>query len=357
MSEQDLPPEETGKSDERKIDPWTAPQQQGAAAGNNDAKEKKTEKAAGDHKGDWEHNLINRLAFAALNEQRRSRRWNVFFKSLLFVYLFFLLVLYFPKKGPEISMGKHTAVVQVNGVISADSPANADAVIGGIKAAFEDKNTKGIILRINSPGGSPVQSGYVFDEIRRLKTLHPDVPVYAVVSELCASAAYYIAAATDQIYASRSSMVGSIGVLMDGYGFVGTMEKLGVERRLLTAGEHKGFLDPFSPMKESDRKQMEGVLKNAYQQFVTAVKTGRGDRLKDDPRVLTGFVWTGEQALDLGLVDGLGSPGYVAREVIGAEKLVDYTQQRNLLDRFAERIGGSVANNLMGAIMSPGTLR
>lgn len=337
-------------------DPWTSSQSEATQA--QTAKPDETKDAgAGPGRGEWERDLVNRLAFAALNEQRRSRRWNVFFKSLLFIYLFVILILLLPKKGADLSLGQHTAVIEIRGVIADDAPANADAIITGVRAAFKDTKTKGIVLRINSPGGSPVQAGYVYDEVMRLKKLHPNVPVYAVASELCASAAYYIAASADKIYADKATLVGSIGVLMDGWGFVGTMNKLGVERRLITVGDHKGFLDPFSPMKESDKKHMVGLLDNVYQQFVRVVKEGRGARLKDNPDLFSGLVWTGEQGVALGLVDGLGSTSYVAREVIGAEDLVDFTPRQNFLDRFAERVGASAAHTLSTTLLSPGTMR
>ena len=290
----------------------------------------------------WERDILNRLAFASLNEQRRARRWSIFFKVLAFLYIGVLLF-YLASDWSESAAptGAHTAVVDVNGVIAADSEASADIINSGLKAAFKNKNVKGVILRINSPGGSPVQAGYVYDEIKRLRKLHENVKVYAVITDMCASGGYYIASAADEIYADKASLVGSIGVLMNGFGFVGTMEKLGVERRLLTAGAHKGMLDPFSPLKKEDKEHMQKMLDDVHQQFITAVKNGRGDRLKESPELFSGFVWNGDQGVKLGLVDGLGSSSYVAREIIGAEKIVDYTPKHNLLDRFAERFGAS----------------
>lgn len=295
----------------------------------------------------WERQLINRLAFASLNEQRRARRWGIFFKSLTFVYLFVLLYLVLPREGAEITVGKHTALIDIEGVIDSGAAANADDLVGSLRDAFKDSATQGIILRINSPGGSPVQAGYIYDEILRLRNKHPEIKVYAVVSELAASAAYYIASAADEIYADKASIVGSIGVLMDGYGFVETMNKLGVERRLLTAGENKGFLDPFSPLKEKDKEFMQGLLQNVHTQFIDAVKRGRGNRIKDDPIIYSGYVWSGEKSIEMGLVDGLGSAGYVAREIIKAEKIVDFTQQPDYLARIADRIGAAAARSIM----------
>ena len=241
---------------------------------------------------------------------------------------------------------KHSALVDIEGIIAPDLDANADYIVTGLRAAFEDKNTAGVILRINSPGGSPVQAGYVYDEITRLKNLYPDIPLYAVISDICASGGYYIASAADKIYANKASVVGSIGVVMSGFGFVGAIDKLGIERRLLHAGDHKGFLDPFSPLKAEEVEHIEGVLNGVYQQFKDVVKKGRGDRLKSDEKIFSGLIWTGEQSLDLGLVDALGSAGYVAREVIGAEEIVDYTKHDTYFDRFAKKIGASFAGSL-----------
>jgi protease-4 len=219
-------------------------------------------------------------------------------------------------------------------------------VVSGLREAFKDKNTVGIILRINSPGGSPVQSGYIYDEIMRLKGLNPDIPLYAVITDICASGGYYIASAADEIYADQASMVGSIGVVMNGFGFTDAMDKLGVERRLMTAGTNKGFLDPFSPLKEEEVSHVKGLLGNIHQQFIDAVKSGRGERLSESPEIFTGLIWTGEQGVQLGLVDALGSSSYVAREVIGNEKIVDFTPRPDYWERFADRIGMTMANVL-----------
>ena len=294
-----------------------------------------------------QQDVMQNLLMASLKEQRRHRRWGIFFKSLTFIYLMVLLIAFFPSDGQDsgaLTRGKHTALVDINGVIADNTDANADDIISGLRDAFEDKKTAGIILRINSPGGSPVQAGYVYDEIKRLREKYPETKVYAVVTDVCASGGYYIAAAADEIYADKASMVGSIGVLMNGFGFTKAMEKLGVERRLYTAGESKGFLDPFSPQKAEDLEHVQGLLKNIHEQFIDVVKEGRGDRLKNDPRLFTGLIWTGEESVELGLVDGLGSSGYVAREIIQEDKIIDYTPKENYLERFAERIGVAMAN-------------
>ena len=292
--------------------------------------------------------IVNRLAFAALNEQRRSRRWNIFFKTLFIAYLFLIFfALYLPQEtGPGIKVGKHTALVDFSGMIAANTEANADNLVGGLRAAFEDKNTVGVILRINSPGGSPVQAGYVYDEILRLREKYPDTKLYAVITDMAASGGYYVAAAADEIYADKASVVGSIGVLMNSFGFVDAMDKLGVERRLYTAGDHKGMLDPFSKEKPSDVAHLKSMLNKIHQQFIDAVKFGRGDRLSDDPKIFSGLFWTGEESLELGLVDGLGSSSYVAREIIKHEKIVDYTPRPDYWQRFADRIGLAMARVL-----------
>ncbi|WP_455211030.1 signal peptide peptidase SppA [Kaarinaea lacus] len=297
---------------------------------------------------DWERDILNRLAFASLNEQRRSRRWGIFFKILTFVYIGAVLF-YLPGDLREttITGGPHTALVEIDGVIASDSEASADLIVTGLRAAFKDKNTKGVILRINSPGGSPVQAGYVYDEIKRLREKHENTKVYAVIVDVCASGGYYIAAAADEIYADKASLVGSIGVLMNGFGFVGTMDKLGVERRLITAGDHKAMMDPFSPLKKEDKLHMQNMIDGVHQQFINVVKEGRGDRLKDNPDLFSGLVWNGDESVELGLVDGLGSSSYVARDIIGAEKIVDFTPRANFIDRFASQLGASFAKMMM----------
>jgi protease-4 len=309
----------------------------------------------------WERELINRLSFASLAEQRRARHWSIFFKLLFFAYLFLLLILAY--QGAEFGEerhkgGEHTAMVEVNGMISDATGANANTIIKGLRNAFEDKNTKGIVLRINSPGGSPVQSDYVYREIRRLRSLHPAIPVHAVIVDVGASGAYYIASAADNIYVNPASIVGSIGVLMNGFGFVGAMEKLGVERRLLTAGKNKGMLDPFEPLKKEDVAHIKQLLGQIHQQFIDAVKQGRGERLADNPDLFSGKFWTGGEGIALGLADAIGDVDYVAREVIGAENVVDFTPKPDLFKRFADRLGLSMANVLSEQLgLSAGNIR
>jgi len=296
----------------------------------------------------WAREAIERLARAALEEQRRARRWGIFFKSLTFVYLFALLLIAFGwLGGAEPISGRHTALVAVEGVIAARGQASAERINQGLKDAFKDSNTAGVILRINSPGGSPVQAGQINQEIRRLRGLHPEVPVYVVVEDICASGGYYVAAAADRIFVDPASLVGSIGVLMDGFGFTGTMEKLGVERRLLTAGSNKGFLDPFSPLNDKQREYAQDMLEEIHQQFIDVVKAGRGDRLKRTPDLFSGLIWTGEKSIELGLADAVGSVDYVAREVIKAERIVDYTPTETLAERFARRFGAAMADTLV----------
>ena len=306
--------------------------------------------------GPWQQELINRLAFAAVNEQKRSRRWGIFFKFLTFAYIAAILYIY----TPDVSLDKdasekHTALVELKGVIAPEKDASADNIVSGLRDAFENENTAGVILRINSPGGSPVQSGYINDEIRRLRKEYPDTPFYVVISDICASGGYYVASAADKIYADKASIVGSIGVRMDGFGFVETIEKLGIERRLLTAGEHKGFLDPFQPVKQEDVTQVKKLLDDIHQQFISVVRQGRGDKLKEDPLLFSGYVWTGEQGIDLGLVDELGSSSYVAREVIGAETIVDYTPSEDWLEKFSKHLGTALGRGV-GEVLGGGSL-
>lgn len=296
----------------------------------------------------WEQKLVEKVVFASLTESRRARRWGIFFKSLTFLYLVALLVLLLPDKFPETGLKdeQHTALVEINGVIAPGTKASADNIVTGLRNAYEDKKTKGIVLRINSPGGSPVQAGYVNDEIRRLRKKHPDIPVYAVVVDVCASGGYYIAAAADEIYADKASIVGSIGVRMDSFGFVDTLEKLGIERRLLTAGDHKAILDPFSPVKEGEREHVQHLLDEMHQQFIEVVRKGRGERLQDNETIFSGLFWSGEEGVSLGLVDGLGSSSYVARELIGAEEIVDFTAKEDLWERLSERLGAGMTEAL-----------
>jgi protease-4 len=294
--------------------------------------------------------LLEKAVLAGVVEQRRARRWGIFFKSLAFLYVFGALFLFSPWASLEktAALKPHTALIEVRGVIADEERASADNIVGSLRAAFKDKNTRAVVMRINSPGGSPVQSGYIYDEIRRLRAEHPDVKLYAVITDLGASGAYYIASAADEIYADKASLVGSIGVTASGFGFVDVMDKVGVERRVYTAGEHKTFLDPFMPQKDDETRFWGTVLETTHKQFITSVKQGRGERLKDKehPELFSGLVWSGEQALELGLIDGLGSASYVAREVVGEENLVDFTEKESPIDRFAKKFGVGVAEQL-----------
>ena len=304
-----------------------------------------TERNAGD--GKWEREMLEKLAFAALKEQRRARRWSIFFKLATFAYVTFLLLMLFDfRSGAESFGGRHTALIDIAGVIESRGEASADRVNAALQTAFKDRNTQGVVLRINSPGGSPVQSGLIYDEIRRLRALHPSIPMYAVVEDVCASGGYYIAAAADRIYVDKASLIGSIGVIMDGWGLKGVIEKLGVERRVLTAGEDKDFLDPFQDMEPRHREHAQGLLDGIHRQFVEVVKKGRGNRLKENVDVFSGLIWTGERSIELGLTDGIGSLDWVAREVIKAENIVDYTQKPSLTERVAKRFGGAMADSL-----------
>ncbi|MDR0233816.1 MAG: S49 family peptidase [Zoogloeaceae bacterium] len=291
----------------------------------------------------WERKTLETLAFSLLKEQRARRRWGIFFKILLFVYFFILLgaaMDWFPD-GESVTDERHTAVISLQGVIEAEGEVSAERVNSALAAAFKDKNTAGVILRINSPGGSPVQSGEIFDEIRRQKKLHPNIPLYAVVEDVCASGGYYIASGADRIFVNRASLIGSIGVLMDSFGFTGAMEKLGIERRLMTAGENKGFLDPFSPLEEKQKAFVQTLLDELHQQFIASVREGRGDRLKETPEIFSGLVWSGEKSVEMGLADGLGSVKSVARDEIKAETLVDFSVRENLAERLAKRLGAN----------------
>jgi protease IV len=296
-----------------------------------------------ENNNNWQQQTIEKLALSGLKEQQTARRWSTFFKSLTFLYLFLLLILGLGLWGGKGTSGPHTALIEINGVIEPGGDVNADSVITSLNDAYESTGTKGIILRFNSPGGSPVQAGIINDEIMRQKKLHPKIPVYGVVEDICASGGYYIAVATDKIYVDKGSIVGSIGVLMDGYGFTEVMKKVGVERRLMTAGENKGMLDPFSPVSEKHKALAQAMLNEVHEQFKTVVRNGRGNRLKETPETFSGLFWSGEQSIKLGLADGLGSADYVAREVIKQEEIVDYTYQDTVVDRFAKRFGASMA--------------
>jgi protease-4 len=300
----------------------------------------------------WQRNVIEKLATAALSEQKTARRWSTFFKGLTFTYLLILLLMLLGVFGDEKkTFDEHTALIEINGVIQAGGEVTADAVMASLNDAYESKGTKGIILRINSPGGSPVQAGIINDEIRRLKKLHPKIPVYAVVEDICASGGYYIAAAADKIYVDKASIVGSIGVLMDGYGFTEAMKKVGVERRLMTAGENKAMLDPFSPVNPKHQELAQAMLDEIHEQFKTVVRQGRGSRLKETPETFSGLFWSGEQSIKIGLADAVGSADYVAREVIKQEEIVDFTYQDDLASRIAKRIGASVSTAI-GEVIS-----
>ena len=295
----------------------------------------------------WAQKTIENLALAGIKEQQTARRWANFFKALLFLYLFTILGFSLGWFGGKSNTsGSHTALIEIAGVIEAGGDVNADAVMGSLQDAYDSAGTKGIILRINSPGGSPVQSGIIFDEIKRQKAMHPKIPVYAVVEDICASGGYYIAAAADKIYVDKASIVGSIGVLMDGYGFTETMKKVGVERRLLTAGENKAMLDPFSEVNPKHKAFAQTMLNEIHAQFKTAVRVGRGNRLKETPEVFSGLFWSGEQSIKLGLADALGSADYVAREIVKEEEIVDFSYQETIADRFAKKFGASVGASL-----------
>ncbi len=295
----------------------------------------------------FEQDVVEKLAFAAINEQRRTRRWRIFFISLFFIYLFSIPLLMSGKLDFDMETSqKHTALVDLYGVISPESEASADKVVTALRDAFADKNTAGVILRINSPGGSPVQSSYIYMEMKRLREKYPNIPLYSVISDLCASGGYYVAVGADRIYANESSIIGSIGVIMNGFGFEGTMEKLGVERRLLTAGEHKALMDPFSPVDEVEKAHLQIMLGEIHQDFIKTVREGRGDRLPRDEALFSGLVWTGEKARELGLIDEFGSAGYVAREIIKAEDIVNYTLKKDIIGRISDNLGVAIVNQL-----------
>ena len=299
---------------------------------------------------DWERRTLEKLVFSSLQEQKAGRRWGIFFKVLGFVYLTLVLAALVDWGTETSHQERHTALIDLTGVIESKGSANAEKMIESLQAAFKEKNVAGIVLRINSPGGSPVQAGLINDEIRRLRTAHPGTPLYAVVEDICASGGYYVAVAADQIYVNKASIVGSIGVLMDGFGFTGTMEKVGVDRRLLTAGTNKGFLDPFSPPNPEQMAHAHIMLNDIHKQFIDVVKTGRGARLKETPEMFSGLMWTGEQSIKLGLADNIGSVDSVARDVIKAEKVLDYTVKENIAERFAKRLGAGAVNSFWNGI-------
>lgn len=296
----------------------------------------------------WEKEILEKLVMAAVIEQRRTRRWGIFFKMLMFGYLIVIGIMMLDLQLDQgIGSDKeHTAVVDIIGPIGTTESANADSIIEGLRTALKDKKTRGVVLNINSPGGSPVQSAYVFAEIRRLKEQYPEIPIHAVVSDICASGGYYIAAATDNIYVNQSSMIGSIGVIMNGFGFVEVMEKLGIERRLLIAGEHKALMDPFSATKQAETRHIQSLLDEVHQQFIAAIRLGRGKRLTDNKDIFSGLIWTGKQGIELGLADDYGSVDSVAREIIGAKNTLNFTPKEKLLDKFSKQLSLSFSQAL-----------
>ncbi len=308
--------------------------------------------------------MVQRLAFAAVNEQRRSRRWRIFFILLTFIYLTPLFLLTLDMNGIDVlyketlsGSKKHTAVVKLTGLIASGEKASAKSVIHGLQSAFDDKNTAAVVLEINSPGGSPVQSADIYDEMKRLRAEHEDIPLYVVVSDMAASGGYFVAAAADRIFVNKSSLVGSIGVRMDSFGAVDLIKNLGIERRLLTAGEHKALLDPFLPEKADEKQMLQQMLDQVHQHFIDAVKQGRGDRLKEDPLLFSGMIWSGEDAIRLGLADDYGSTAYVAREIVEQEDVVDYTEKEILLDRLAERMGAAFGQAVDTRLLSGLSIR
>jgi protease-4 len=299
----------------------------------------------------WERDTLEKLLFATVREQRTARRWSIFFKLLVLGAIFFSLWAYFDfSTGSDIeALGKHTALIEIDGNIEAEGSGSANSVIPSLNKAFSDVGSVAVVLRINSPGGSPVQAGMIVDEILRLRKGYPAKPVYVVVDEICASGGYYIAAAADKIFVNKASIVGSIGVLMDGFGFTGTMEKVGVERRLLTAGENKGFMDPFSPQSDKHKAHAQVMLNEIHQQFIGVVRAGRGKRLKETPDMFSGLFWSGARAVEMGLADGFGSVDSVAREIVKVDDIVDYTAHEGLPERVLKKFGASVG---AGAVKS-----
>jgi len=292
---------------------------------------------------DWERAVLERVALKAIEEQRRARQWSALFKLLWFIFAFMLFAAWMGWLGrgekDAVTAGRHTALVELDGIIAPEGRASADKIIKALDRAFKDSNTAGVVLRINSPGGSPVQAGYINDEMRRLRAKYPDIPLYVVVEDLCASGGYYVASAADKIYVDKASMLGSIGVIISSFGFTGAMEKLGIERRAYTAGTNKDFLDPFAPENPTQREHVQKMLADIHQQFINVVRQGRGKRLKETPEMFSGLVWTGEQSVELGLADGFGSLDYVAREVIKADKVVDYSPKDSIFEQLSDRIG------------------
>jgi protease-4 len=300
-----------------------------------------------DNGGQWEREVLEKLALAGIKEQRASRRWGIFFKLLMVAYVTAILLFTVDwQKADGITDGKHTALVEVSGIIAPGTDSSAERINTALQAAFKDAKTQGVVVRINSPGGSPVQSQNIYDEMRRLRAKYPNIPLYVVVEDLCASGGYFVAVGADRIFVNKSSLVGSIGVRMDSWGVTGLMDKLGIERRLLTAGENKGFLDPFLPVDEKQKQHALTMLADIHQQFIAVVREGRGKRLKETPEIFSGLIWTGQKSIELGLADGFGSLDYVAREVIKAEDIVDYSQKENIAEKFARRLGAGAAGAL-----------
>jgi protease-4 len=301
-----------------------------------------------DNDGQWERGLIEKLATAALKEQRRARLWGIFWKTLTFAYITVVLVMAVDwKDAGDFKDGRHTALIDIKGIIAPGSDASAEKVSLALQAAFKDKGTQGVVMRINSPGGSPVQAQAIYDEMRRLRAKYPSIPLYVVVEDLCASGGYYVAAAADKIFVAKGSIVGSIGVRMDNFGVVGLMEKLGVESRLITSGKNKALLDPFEPLQEAHKQIALDLIDEIHAQFIAAVREGRGKRLKETPDMFSGLIWSGAKSVQLGLADGFGGLDYVAREVIKAEDIVDYTQKENLAEKFARRLGAGAMSSLL----------
>lgn len=301
----------------------------------------------------WEREVLEKLAFATLKEQRARRRWNIFFRFVTLGVVGFVLWIAFELSRQEAEpVGPHTALIEIDGTIESGTSGAADAVIPALNRAFSDDGSVGIILRINSPGGSPVQAGMINDEIVRLSKLHPKKPLYVVVDEICASGGYYIAAAADKIFVNKASIVGSIGVLMEGFGFTGLMDKLGVERRLMTAGENKGFMDPFSPQTERQKNYAQQMLDEVHQQFIQVVRSGRGKRLKETPETFSGLFWSGARAIEMGLADGFGTVDTVARDELKVEDIVDYTQREGLSERLLKKFGGAVGSSASNAVLN-----
>jgi len=300
----------------------------------------------------WERDTLEKLVFASVRERRAARRWSIFFKlSFLTVALLALWAYYDFNfgSGDTENLGRHTALIEINGEIEAEGSGSADTVIPSLNKAFSDPGSAAVVLRIDSPGGSPVQAGIIVDEIQRLKRGYPDKPLYVVVDEICASGGYYIASAADRIYVNKASIVGSVGVLMDSFGFTGAMDKLGIERRLLTAGENKGFLDPFSPQSDKHKQHAQAMLNEIHQQFIAVVRAGRGKRLKETPETFSGLYWTGAKAVDMGLADAFGTVDTVARDIVKAEDIVDYTAHENLPERVLKKFGAAVGESAVKA--------